>query len=254
MGPMTKAMASAAVALVTVASAATAQTPPTNIPTPPGADVARFQMTIHGTQFANYRFSWTPAPSGCSRHSEGTLREQWQWARGKSVVMEFMKFPGGHVIVQRHGRFGDASFAAPGSLERHATGFYDFGGEPGCGGTYSLVSGTCEKLFKVQSDLRFFWNGRKLTLDRAGTRLRKNPAADCGNPNGALNFTGLTFPYPLVSKQKGALTKREIFGHQRGIAVNLQNHFLEPLEPNPEVNKSEHVNGRSTVTLKRLRD
>jgi hypothetical protein len=242
------------VVALSVASTAAAQQPPPNIPTPPGAEVARFKVTIHGLQLAGYQFSWSPAPSGCSRHAEGTLREEWIWQRGTGVVMEFMKFPGGHVVVQRHGRFADASFAAPGTLERHSTGFFDFGGEPGCGGTYSLVSPNCDKRFRVQSDLRFLWNGRKLTLERAGTRPRTNPAEDCGNPNGALDFDLLTFPYPLLAKQKGELARREIFGRKRGISLILKDNFLPPVEPNPDVNSSQTLNGHSTVTLKRLPD
>jgi hypothetical protein len=246
---LTKVAAAVAAALMTIPSSAAAQPP--NIPTPPGAEVARFEMTITGQQVGHYDFRWTPPASGCSRHAEGTLDEIWRYGRGK-LVMEFMKFPGGHVVVQRHGRFADASFAAPGKLSRNSTGFFDFGGEPGCGGTVSLVSAVCGKLFPVQSDLRFGWNGSKLVLDRATTRLRKNPARDCGNPNGVLSFNQLQFPYPLVAKQRGALTKREIFGNKRGIHVRLEDKFLEPLEENPDVISNQSLNGHSAVTLKRL--
>jgi hypothetical protein len=249
---ITKVAAAAGIAVVMLAPAAGAQSPPPNIPTPPGAEVARFKMTIDGAQRSHYQFSWTPAASGCSRHAEGTITEDWTFNRGKGVVMEFAKFPGGHVVVQRRGRFGDASFAAPGRLQRDATGFFDLGGEPGCGGTLSLVSGTCGKRFSVPSDLRFLWNGKRLTLDRASTRELENPAEECGNPNGALSFDLFTAPYPLVSKQKGALTKRAIFGRRRALKVDLRDKFLPPLEENSEVTSSENLIGHSTVTLKRL--
>ena len=67
----TKVAATAATALVTLAPQAAAQTVPGNIPTPSGGKVARFLMTIDGAQRSHYEFSWTPAPSGCSRHAEG---------------------------------------------------------------------------------------------------------------------------------------------------------------------------------------
>ena len=93
----------------------------------------------------------THAPTACSVSSEGTLSEHWEYARGKSVVMEFNRLPGGTVLLKRAGRsLGDSSFAAPGSVTRDASGYFDYGVQPGCGGMFSLDNGR-EKRFLTRS-------------------------------------------------------------------------------------------------------
>lgn len=255
MPSLAKAALTAAAVLLALATAATAQSPPPNIPAPPVKEVARFKMTISGYQIERYEFSWTPAPSGCSRHAEGLLTEDWHFQRGRGLEVDFVKLPGGLVVVQRHGRFGDASFAAPGKLTRTANGYFDAGGEPGCGGVIPLDQTTCNKRFNVQSDLRFIWQRNRLTLDRAATRLLKNPAESCGGlGSNDVSIALYSFPYPLFSKQKGSLTKKQIFGHRRALRVELKDHFLKPVELNPEVSSDENLAGLSEVTLKRIRD
>ena len=243
------------VALTLALSASAPAKTSQSIPAPPTTDVARFKMTIDGYQVERYQFVWTPAPSGCSRHAEGLVTEHWRFQRGRGLEVDFAKLPGGLVVVQRHGRFGDASFAAPGTLRRHASGYFDSGGEPGCGGVHPLDQTTCDHTYKVQSDLRFIWKTNKLTLDRAATKLLTNPADSCGSLDDSSTTIALfSFPYPLFSKQKDALTKKQIFGHKHALRLVLKDHFLEPVEPNPEVNSSEHLNGLSEVTLERMKD
>src|SRR4051812_11732252 len=109
--------------MLALATAATAQPQPPNIPTDiPGSKTVRFKMTIHGLQHSYFAFSWTLNPGQeCPLHAEGQISEDWEFARGKGTVLIFTKFPGGLVTMRREGRgLGDAAFAAPGGLVREA--------------------------------------------------------------------------------------------------------------------------------------
>jgi hypothetical protein len=256
--PIGKLAAAAAVALVTLASTAAAQAPPDvpNIPDIPGGKTAKFKMTVHGMQHSFFAFSWTPHYGGCSVHAEGQLSEDWEFARGQGVVLEFTKLPGGLVLLKRQGRgLGDAAFAATGGVVREANGFFDYGPEQGCGGQRSLVDpDVCGQEFKVNSDLRLSWRKGRLTLERA-TRNPKNPAAGCGNVNGsAFNFELFTYRFPVLDKQRADFSKTQIFGHKRGFKLEMKDHFLEPLHEPVYESVDEKTNGESTLTLKRLRN
>lgn len=119
---------------------------------------------------------------------------------------------------------------------------------------HSLVSPDCGKRFKVQTDLRLFWLKGKLSLERSGDKFRKNPAEDCGEPGGALNFEGLTYPYPLFQRQRTKLPIRKIFGRSRAFKLDLKANYLLPLRDNTWGNSSEDLRGNTQLTFKRLRD
>jgi len=99
------------------------------------------------------RFKWVPG-NACGQQADATLVEHWNYARGKAVVMEFSKIGPRAILLRRKGRPpGDAAFAAPGDLTRHATGYFDMGTFPGCGGWHSLIGPDCDQRYKVQSEM-----------------------------------------------------------------------------------------------------
>lgn len=252
---LAKAAVAAAVLAVLLASVATAQTQPPNIPNIPDiptVKTVRFKMTIHGTQSSFFAFSFTLQPGNpCRIHAEGQISEDWEFARGRGVVLEFSKLPGGLVLMKRQGRgLGDAAFAAPGGLKREANGFADAGD---CGGAQNFASEpSCGAEYEVNSDLRLLWSKGRLTLDRGSTRQVENPAAACGETGGAIDL--FTWPYPLLSKQRADFSKKQIFGHARGFRLVLKDHFIAPLREPVYESVEEKLTGKSTVTLKRLRN
>ena len=221
----------------------------------PQGDVERFQVTVRGTQHAAFKYTWHPPDLGCSVSSEGTLSEFWEYARGKSVVMEFNRLPGGIVLLKRAGRsLGDSSFAAPGSVTRDASGYYDYGVQPGCGGMFSLVGGDCGTTYKVNSNFNLLWSKGKLSL-RRGSKLKKTPVKDCGEVGGALSFDGLVSPYPYLEKQRGALTARQIFHSKRNLKVVVKDKYLAQLREDAPglVVVKDVLSGSTTITFKRLK-
>jgi hypothetical protein len=253
---MMKTAAAAAIAVVTLAPVAGAQSPPPNIPLPnlPSAEVARFKMTIHGSQTSYFEYKWNPG-DGCGRNSEATLVEHWNYARGKAVVMEFSRLGRGVVLIRRQGRPpGDAAFAAPGDLTRHATGFFDMGPLLGCGGWHSLVGPDCDKRYKVQSEMHLWWFKGKLELEKSGHGLFDNPARNCGNVDGVLNFDELPSPYPALYKQRTKLSARQLFGKARGFKLTLKDRYLGSLgEAHTWPDSSDRLVGLTTLTFERLR-
>jgi hypothetical protein len=248
----TKLAAAAATAVVTLAPAAGAQTVP--LPNIPTLDVARFQMTIHGYQTSRFGFKWVPG-NACGQQAEATLVEHWNYARGKAVVMEFSKIGPRAILLRRKGRPpGDAAFAAPGDLTRHATGYFDMGTFPGCGGWHSLIGPDCDQRYKVQSEMHLAWFNGKLDLEKGGHQLFDNPAANCGNVDGVLNFDELPVEYPALLKQRAALTAKRIFGNNRGFKLALKDRYLEPTDTHTWPDSSENLKGRTTLTFKRLRN
>ncbi len=248
------AAAAAALALV-LASGATAQQPP-DIPNLPTAETARFKMTINGLQHSYFAFSFTLNPDhACRLHAEGQISEHWEFARGRGVVLEFQKLPGGLVLMHRADRpLGDAAFAAPGTVRREVNGFYDLGSAPGCSGQHNFADEpTCFEDFNVNSDLRLQYSPRRhrLTLDRGSTRVVENPAGQCGSANGSIDL--FTWPYPLLARQWIGLTKRQIFGRTRAFKLELKDHFISPLREPIYETVEEKLNGESVVRLKRLR-
>jgi hypothetical protein len=251
---LAKAAVIATAATLALATAATAQPQPPNIPTDiPTVKTARFKMTIHGSQYSYFAFSWTLNPGQeCPLHAEGQISEDWEFARGKGTVLVFTKFPGGLVTMRREGRgLGDAAFAAPGGIQRVANGFYDLG--PGaCGGSHNFgEEPACGEEFKVNSDLRLQYLKGKLVLDRGATRQVENPAAPCGEGFGAIDL--FTFPFPLLARQKAPFTKKQIFGHRRGFHLVLKDKFIAPLREPVYTTADEKLTGKSDLTLKRLK-
>jgi hypothetical protein len=247
----------AAALTLALTSAASAQTQPPNfpnlpdIPQPPGLKTVRFKMTIHGSQYSYFAFSFTLEPSNpCRLHAEGQISEDWEFARGQGVILEFSKLPNGFVTLKRHGRnLGDAAVAAPGGLKREANGFADAGE---CGGAQNFADEpTCGEEFEVNSDLRLQYLKGKLILERGGTRRFENPAAKCGETGGAIDL--FTWPYPLLAKQKADFTKKQIFGKKRGFHLALKDHFIAPLREPVYESVSEKLTGESDVTLQRLK-
>jgi hypothetical protein len=199
----------AAALTLALASAASAQTQPPNfpnlpdIPQPPGLKTVRFKMTIHGSQYSYFAFSFTLEPSNpCRLHAEGQISEDWEFARGQGVILEFSKLPNGFVTLKRHGRnLGDAAFAAPGGLKREANGFADAGE---CGGAQNFADEpTCGEEFEVNSDLRLQYLKGKLILERGGTRRFENPAAKCGETGGG--HRPLHLALPVADEAEGGL-------------------------------------------------
>jgi hypothetical protein len=245
----------AAVLTLALASTATAQPQPPdipNIPQPHGLKTVRFKMTIHGSQYSYFAFSFTINPGNpCRLHGEGQISEDWEFARGQGVILEFSKLPNGFVTLKRHGRnIGDAAFAAPGGLKREANGFADQGD---CGGYVNFAAEpACGAEYEVNSDLRLQYLKGKLILERGGTQPVKNPAAACGEPGGAIDL--FTWPYPLLAKQKADFTKKQIFGRKRGFHLVLKDRFLAPLREPVYESVEEKLTGKSDVTLKRLKN
>jgi hypothetical protein len=252
---LAKAALVAAAVTLALATAATAQPQPPNIPNNlPTSKTVRFKMTIHGLQYSWFAFSFTLNKGGdCPFHAEGQISETWEFARGKGTILEFSKLPGGLVLMHRVGRgLGDAAFAAPGGLKREANGFYDLGPNA-CGGSHNFgEEATCGEEFEVNSDLRLQYLRGKLVLDRGATRQVENPAAPCGEKFGAIDL--FSFPFPLLYKQKAAFTKKQIFGKKHAFHLKLKAHFLEPEHEPVYESVEERLNGNSDVTLKRLRD
>ena len=140
--------------------------------------------------------------------------------------MEFSKIGPRAILLRRKGRPpGDAAFAAPGDLTRHATGYFDMGTFPGCGGWHSLIGPDCDQRYKVQSEMHLAWFNGKLDLEKGGHQLFDNPAGHCGNVDGVLNFDELPAEYPALLKQRAALTAKQIFGNNRGFKLALKDRY-----------------------------
>jgi hypothetical protein len=252
---LAKTATAAAALTVLLVTVATAQPQPPNIPNIPGTQTERFRMTINGGQHSYFAFSFTLNPDHqCRFHAEAQISEHWEFARGRGVVIEFQKLPGGLVLMHRADRpLGDTAFAAPGTLVREVNGFYDLGPPP-CGGTHNFAEEpTCFEEFRVNSDLRLQYTPRRarLSLDRGATRQVENPAEKCGTAiGGAIDL--FTWPYPLLSKQWIGLTKKQIFGRQRALKLELKDHFIAPLREPVYETVEEKLNGESVVRLKRL--
>jgi hypothetical protein len=219
--------------------------------------VARFELSVSGVQQGSINFTWDPSPTGaCHILATGSLTESWHYERGKGVVMEFRKVGGRYVVVQRAGRsLGDAAFAAPGTVQRDATGQFQAPTATGCP-SYALRTADCGTAFKVQSDLALGWSKGKLTLQQSGPAgQKKNPAEGCGMLTDVFNFDQLVHAYPFVNKQRADLSAKRIFGNKRNLKLTLNDKFLAPAdEPAGYTTFTARGAGRTTLTLKRLGD
>ncbi len=207
----------ALLALALLSAVAAAQTPPNvNIPNLPGTQVERFKMTLNGSQGSTFTFSVDVPNSGCPVHSEGRLTENWEFQRGKGVVIEFRRIKGTRtVFLQRQGHPpGDVSFATPGTVIRTGTGFWDEMGPAPCRGRHEFVVQDCGRKIPAKADARFIWAEGKLTMEPTSKSiLRLNPARACGS--GVDNIDGLSWEHPYLAKQKGKLSQAQVFGTKK---------------------------------------
>jgi hypothetical protein len=243
--------------LVLLCAAAAAQTPPP-IPTPNfKSEVARFKVTLNGSQGSTFNFSVDMAnPGGCSVHSEGRLTEDWKFERGKGVIIQFRRIEGTRtVFLQRRGHpAGDVSLATPGTVERTASGFWDEFGGAACRGRRDFIVTDCGKKLKAKADVQLFWGKGKMTMEPTSKSIqRKNPAAACGSGND--NIDGLSHEYPFLEKQKGKLSAKQVFGKRRHIVIQMKaGRLLTPHREGMYIREQETFGGSARLVLSRLRD
>lgn len=228
--------------------------PPTipNVPTAKPGDTARFKLTVRGHQFSKSKFFKTPEADGCSNHIEGTLNETWDFARGKGVTIEFVKY-GKRVYMKRAGRqLGDTAFATKGTVRRMVTGFHIIRTGPDCV-SFPLADPSCGQEVKAPLDLRVDFSGGKISLKHSGPAAAvPNPAEKCGLiPLGGTSVDELTNRYPFLGKQSGALSSRQIFKTKKSFEINLEDHFVQPLYAGGFTTFTESTEGLTTVTLDR---
>jgi hypothetical protein len=250
-------VAPAAVSLVLVGAAvaaATPQPPPIHIPNLPNQEVERFKVTLNGSQGSTFTFALDLPPGGCSVHSEGRLTEDWKFARGRGVIVEFRRIKGTHtVFLERKGHPpGDVSFATPGTVIRTASGFWDELGPAPCSGHHEFSVTDCDRKIPAKADMRFIWAEGKLTMEPTSkSTQRKNPAAACGSGND--NIDGLSWEYPFLAKQKGKLSAREVFGKRKHLVVPLSaGHPYMPLRQGSFIVEKEQFGGDGRLVLSRL--
>jgi hypothetical protein len=245
-----------ALALGLLSAAASAQQPPDiNFGNLPNSEVERFKLTLNASQGSTFNFSVDMAnPGGCPVHSEGRVTEDWKFARGRGVVLEFRRIKGTRtVFLQRRGHPpGDVSFATPGTVIRQASGHWNEMGPPPCRGFRDFSVADCDKKLPAKADMRFIWAAGKLTMEPTSKSiLRKNPAAACGS--GADNIDGLSWEYPYLSKQKGKLPARLVFGKRKHIVVNLEaGRLLTPHREGMYMREDETFGGSARVVLSRV--
>jgi hypothetical protein len=239
-----------------VCAAASAQSPPNiDFGNLPNSEVERFKVTLNGSQGSTFNFSVDMAnPGGCSVHSEGRLTENWEFERGKGVVIQFRRIKGTRtVFLQRQGHPpGDVSFATPGTVIRTASGFWEELGPPPCRGRQEFSVADCGREIPAKSDQRFHWGRGKLTMESTSKSiLRKNPARACGS--GADNIDGLTNEYPFLSKQKGKLSLQQVFGKRKHIVVPMKaNNLLTPHREGMYMREDETFGGSARLVLSRV--
>jgi hypothetical protein len=254
-----KTLTAAAVALLVLAGTAMAYTPPQapdiNIPNLPNQEVERFKVTLNGSQGSTFSFAVDMPDAGCSVHGEGRVTEDWKFARGKGVVLEFRRIKGTRtVFLQRRGHPpGDVSFATPGTVLRTASGFWDELGPAPCSGHHEFSVADCDRKIRAPADMFFIWTrSGKLTMEPTSKSIqKKNPAAACGSGND--NIDGLSWEYPFLAKQKGKLTAKQVFGKKKHIVVPLDaGHPIMPLRQGSFIVEKEQFGGDSRLVLSRL--
>jgi len=252
-------MAAAALSLA-LAGTAMAYTPPQapdiNIPDLPNQEVERFKVTLNGSQGSTFNFAVDIPNAGCSVHSEGRLTEDWKFARGRGVIVEFRRIKGTHtVFLERKGHPpGDVSFATPGTVIRTASGFWDELGPAPCRGHHEFSVTDCDRKIPAKADMRFIWAKGKLTMEPTSKSIqRKNPAAACGS--GADNIDGLSWEYPFLAKQKGKVPAKQVFGKRKHLVVPLDaGPPILPLRQGSFIVEKEQFGGDARLVLSRLRD
>lgn len=235
-----------------VASAATAPKIPSPVVKPDAK--ARFKLTVQGFQSEATQFFRPPELDNCTLHTAGTLDEDWRFARGKDVTIEFLKY-GHKVFMKRAGRrhqLGDTAFATSGTVFRAATGTFDIKNGPDCI-TLAIASPTCFQKLQAPLDMRVDWSGGKLFLAHSGPAASvPNPAEDCGIvPGSGSSVNELTNPFPFLRKQSGRLSAKTIFGSKKGVRIRLRDDFLQPLYSGGFTTFTDKLHGESTITLER---
>jgi hypothetical protein len=247
-----------ALALAGAAAAQSPQQPPDiHIPDLPKQEVERFKVTLNGSQGSTFNFAVDYPNESCPIHSEGRVTENWEFARGRGVVLEFRRIKGTRtVFLQRKGHpAGDVSFATPGTVIRTASGFWDEMGPAPCRGHHVFGVADCDTKHPAKADMFFIWTRRgKLTMEPTSKSIqRKSPAAACGG--GVDYIDGLTNEYPFLSKQKGTLTAKQVFGKRKHIVVPLKAApLIEPVREGMWIREDEVFGGSSRLVLSRLKD
>jgi hypothetical protein len=244
--------------VATFAVQAGAQAPPDiTIPQLPGSEVERFKVTLNGSQGSTFTFALDVANQGigCALHSEGRLTEDWKFARGKGVVVEFRRLKGTRtVFLQRRGHPpGDVSFATPGTVERTASGYWHEMGPPPCQGRRDFSVENCGEKLRAKADARFIWAKGKLTIEPTSkSTQRRNPAEACGS--GADNIDGLSWEHPFLAKQKGKLTAKQVFGKRKHLVVRMSaGQPLQQLREGMYIREQESFGGDTRLVLSRMK-
>jgi hypothetical protein len=255
---LAKAAPAVALLVLTIAAAATAQPQPPNVQIPdlPNQEVERFKVTLNGSQGSTFNFSVDYPNPSCPIHSEGRVTEDWKFARGRGVVLEFRRIKGTHtVFLQRKGHpAGDVSFATPGTVIRTASGFWDEMGPAPCRGHHEFSVADCDTKLPAKADMFFIWTRGRLSMEPTSKSIqRKNPARECGSGNE--NIDGLTNEYPFLAKQKGKLSAKQVFGKRKHIVVPLKaNRLLEPVRGGMWIREDEVFGGSARLVLSRLKN
>jgi hypothetical protein len=234
----------AATALLMLVGTAAAQAPP-QIPNIPSLgnpdDSATFRVVVEGVQSAGVSKFFSRRYGPCTYEVSVDAAEQWRFLRGKGTTFVFERI-GRAVFLRRRGRSlnADLTFAARGTLRRHATGGYNETGGPGCRGAFPVSQEACDEDHKVGSPLALFWNGRG-KLEVTNTRKNAfpqlddsdNPAGKCGSDSTDVTDSLFGYRYPYLLKVgvgtgrsgKGRLSSKLIFGRRRTLVLRGEKTF-----------------------------
>jgi len=215
------ALASTLLALAAVAPAAQAQKPPRipsfdtpilpNLPKPD--DTVKYKFTLSGSQNISLGFRFDASSPNCRNEQSGEITENWDYKRGKGVVMVFKRY-GKNVLLNRQGRkTGDAAFGTTGHLVRIADGSRNT-----CTGGYQKIfqDPTCNRNFNVPRDLRFAYQKGKLIVEASG-RTYPNPTEPCTKEADVI-----THEYPTFLRATSAVTRRSLFGRKKGFKLKFK--------------------------------
>jgi hypothetical protein len=196
----------------------------------PGAKVVTFKMVFEGSVRAVGTRTLTNALLGlCKVSGKDTIYENTDFARGKGVLMEFVRYKKHgqvHYAVQRVGRNGDASFAVVYKLKRKALGKTTvapaFPPEP-CLGIQAedfSTNADCPKTISGSSN----W-GLRLKGDEFSLRPLKGSTAQLSNCGKSSDFGGFEkldwqwpSPYPYDFEP---LPLAKVFGRTSQFKVTL---------------------------------
>lgn len=219
-----------------VAPAARTAAGKTNPKTLPGAKTVTFKMIFEGEARAIGKRTFTNTELGlCKVNGFDVIHEDTSFARGKGVMMEFIRYKQHgktQYAVQRVGRNGDASFSVVYKLKRRATGQStvspafppapcmgiqgeDFSKNPDCGKT---VTGNWNWGLKL--------NGTDFSIVAARGRGTTH-FSNCGKSSYFGGFENLVWEWPAPPPfEFDALPLPKMFGRTHAFKVTL-------VSPNP---------------------